>query len=1108
MENLTRKSRPLYYLLLSLTVINAYRDTKSSRYSGHYSTFNGYSSHFSSRSDQPDTGFAEFIQLKEAENYITDYATPKASAQDKKKSTISKPYTYGTNPRVKKKVKDSGFRTYSHKVLSPESSINQGSSGSTIAFVFDTTGSMWDDLMAVREGARKILKTALNTPNSPINSFLLVPFADPKIGPVTLTKDPDVFQDALEQLWVSGGRDCPEMSLGGIKKALELSQPYSQIYVFTDASSKDHHLINEVLQLIQEKQAQVVFVLTGDCGNRSSPNYMSYEQVAVTSSGQVFHLQKKKVKTVVSFIEKNIIPNKVYLLTRDYRSTNTHSINLPIDPTIQELTISISGDKRHLSILDPTGKKVYPLGRRRYNGGFRRMPQNIRSILSLPSALIVNIKEPKKGIWRFDVAARDVHSIRVTAVSSFDFNARFSRFQETKYENANIRPIGKATNSTWPFAYTFTPIVLKGYDPSTTQIWSLAFVDTHGKAIASRPLQKTGATSMVPQKFMQVPVTKTWYVQIEGAIDGYDFVRLSKSAIVPKVPEAPKIELASELVASFGYDYILECTVISDLAYKVFLTNVKTQNEKGPIEMADSGIVKFQLKNVDKNQAGLYRCSAASEAGWSSSLTNLKVGDPPPKVDIELPEYNARIYKDLAIECFIKTDKIYKMQWSFLGKVVSQVPILDLRRVDWHDSGKYTCTAITSDGVKASASTIVKVMQSPKIQIRLVDDSYSNTKNNYNLIKKIDNFRSGMEIFLDKNSRVRFSCTLLQGIPAPEIFWYKDEEKLQQGISDLVILSSVENQGKYSCRTENVGGQHEEFVDIKYREVPKIIKDLENGTGSSSGTEFVLNQGRQFQKKCQISQGYPKPEVYWTFTPRNQLGYIDPNNKQTFSNNENLFLSNLNSNNIGEYSCIAVNKHSTDEHTISIDVGFKPKMLERSEEIELLVVKLGDKIELDCATLAHPPVTELRWFFDETTISSDSNLATTIQQSPIYENTTKALGTESVRTLEMTVDIEHNTKLLKCKGKNKFGTMEYTFRFIVEDLETPSLIESNLHKPEYNKNQFHNEGNNIVLKCPIEGNPMPKISWIYTTEQGNITPISQEIFGDKARNYTQRAETG
>ena len=109
--------------------------------------------------------------------------------------------------------------------------------------------------------------------------------------------------------------------------------------------------------MIQQKKSQVLFVITGDCGNQTiTTSSTAYELISAASSGQVFYLKKKDVNQVLKFVELSVQANRVNLISLDSDdATNKTYINIPVDNALEELSISLSGDNLVLELYHPNG---------------------------------------------------------------------------------------------------------------------------------------------------------------------------------------------------------------------------------------------------------------------------------------------------------------------------------------------------------------------------------------------------------------------------------------------------------------------------------------------------------------------------------------------------------------------------------------------------------------------------------------------------------------------------------------------------------------------------------------------------------------------------------
>ncbi|XP_044729254.1 hemicentin-1-like [Chrysoperla carnea] len=232
--------------------------------------------------------------------------------------------------------------------------------GITLAFAIDNTGSMGDDISAVRIALGKIMDHVKDRKQHPIVNFVATTFNDPDPPVIYKTTDREEFQKKLDSIRVYGGDDCPELAMSGIKAAIEESLNNSIVYVFTDASAKDTASLGEhVVQLAKQKSVQVTFLLTGECSGRHDEKFLIYERLANETLGQVYHIaDKTQVGQVLQFIaeslnEKTKIIGSGKTKIED-KNTDTgryeKEMYVDVDHTMKSFTVILNGNNPKMII--------------------------------------------------------------------------------------------------------------------------------------------------------------------------------------------------------------------------------------------------------------------------------------------------------------------------------------------------------------------------------------------------------------------------------------------------------------------------------------------------------------------------------------------------------------------------------------------------------------------------------------------------------------------------------------------------------------------------------------------------------------------------------------
>ncbi|XP_054980117.1 LOW QUALITY PROTEIN: hemicentin-2 [Sorex araneus] len=709
-----------------------------------------------------------------------------------------------------------------------------------------------------------------------------------------------------------GGGDCPEMSVGAILAAVRVASPGSFIYVFSDARAKDHQRTGELLQLLQRKQSQVVFVLTGDCGDRTHPGYLAYQDIAATSSGQVFHLDKQQVSEVLRWVESAIQTSKVNLLSTEHEEAGEHLWDVPLDPSVREVTIALSGPGPEVEVRDPLGRIL-------------QKDEGLNVLLNIPdSAKVVAFKPEHPGLWSIKVYSSGRHSVRITGVSDINFRAGFAT-QPSLDLNHTIE---------WPLEGVPISLVINATGlQAPGRLDSVELAHSSGRPLLTLPTWPL-ANESTHQLWAGPPFhapRERFYLKVKGQDhEGNPLLRVSGVAYTGVAPGTPLVSMPPRIHGYLGQALLVSCSVHSALPFRLQLwrNGVKLGEER---HLLESGNSSWEIPRASEAEEGAYECVAASQSGTGRAQAHAVLTDPPPQL---APAANVTVSpgETAHLSCRVLSRAPFNLTWVRAGR---ELPApggratqladlsLELRAVEPGDGGQYQCVARSAHGL-SRASVWLLVREPPTVSLHTTTQRFP------------------------EGTEVRVSCSA-SGYPTPHISWSREGRPLQEDsrthvdAQGTLVIQGVapEDAGNYSCQAANEAGTDEETVTLFYTDPPSV---------SPVSAVVLAAVGEAAVLECQAT-GAPPPRIIWYRGGREMI--LPPADSSAGT----LRIPVTRERDAGVYTCRALNELGDASAQIRLEVGHAPQLTEPPRDV---TAELGRSALLGCRATGRPPP-KLSW---------------------------------------------------------------------------------------------------------------------------------------------------
>ncbi|KAF6212100.1 hypothetical protein GE061_012620 [Apolygus lucorum] len=940
--------------------------------------------------------------------------------------------------------------------------------GISIGLVIDTTGSMSGEIAEVKKFAINLLNELTNAPGNRICDLVFVPTNDERRTEENYvkTRTLNVLTKAIENIVADGGGTCPERTLVGVEKAIDLSYDGSFIFVFTDADPNDAYLYETIKNKMERKKITIYFLLTGVCDTEPAESFVKL--ALGRGMSQLAHIDKNPsdLRNIIQSLKDLFQNNTVLLGSETGPATTDEGKKFPVivPPKTPELRLTGSGKDIEVELKDPEGST----------------PKNITTLTDVANFKIFSISDPAPGKWTVTLKSKSDYKVVTSAVSNINIEYGFSTALTEDIKGVAKSP-GKDVES-----YLLLLV------SSPTKVFNVSVVDIIvGSSIKeSLIVDVVDADKGIFRAKKIIYPNESFSIRITAfTSDGHIFTRESLTTIQSQEPGPPVIECKDKMLASAGVAFNMTCsvetqTVVEVRMYKEGSTHTHTDRHQ------ETARVFISFPVLLTKDSGNYIIEATNAKGRETKKIQLKVIENPPKASINKALFVVVAGVDITIDCRCDSFTDCTIEWTKSDSPAdhfSQKPALPLLsgenvevgKVDViltpalsKDAGWYICTARNGGGTSV-AKTYLEVQERPEVEI-------------------LDSSKAPVSLVTFKQwSTVTITCSAKKGVPPPRLDWFRHNRPISESknttirgknyVTLTIRNSQIHNQGNYTCSGFNDVGVDEKYVTLQFVQKPRISRPSTYKPTFLVGFDAVLI--------CYFD-GTPTPSITWTRLKGDSFTTIEGrvgSHAKAVMGTATLTLPNVTFEDTGTYYCEASNVAGSQKKQMSLRVEEKPAFEITTDDV---TVPLYGTIELPCNPKGIP-VPTIAWR------KIDGNLAGKIVGTN-YIITNAALEEQGVYV---------------CRAENIHGGAEFRVKVGISGTAPPKL-----YKDSKSNVQKRLPGSNITLNCPIiQGEPVPTLTWIhsgrtirngypYTISQEyrslTIDPVSEVVTG----NYTCIAE--